>query len=579
MDRATVYTQEQGRSVDFLFAQRAAMIGLAKLSQAALGSNTVVRGLAVTPNSPAALNVLVGTGEIYSMADVDATDWGSLPADTSDVIFKQGLNMTAQTLSTPAPSTAGYSINYLIEAQYEDQDTNPVVLPFYNSANPSQPLNGQGNGGATLPTQRQGICAIQVKAGVAAATGTQVTPSVDSGWTALAVVTVANGQTQVLSGNISVPAGVPQITSLLQMMQTDSLNYAVAGGTSDAITATLPFGVSALTDGFPVTIKLAAANTTTTPSLNLTLGTTATGAMTIVKGANAALVAGDLPGSGAEARLVYNATNANWVLTNPATGVTNSNGAQVQTVGASVASNALTMTYTPVGSLSWRNPTLTSGAPVSMLAAAIGNQSIMVPSGATLGSISGQASQLVLLEAYNAGSPVLCVANLAGGLDLSETNLISPTTISSGATSANVIYSASAVAANSPYRVVGVITMPGQTTAGTWATDHTAAQGIGGMAYAAMQSLGYGQTWKNVTASRALGTTYYNTTARPISVHVAVSVSSNPSTIQLMVSGVLFQGASVTTSNSSVTAIVPVGGTYAASISGSGTLNTWNEMS
>lgn len=321
MDRATVYTQEQGRSVDFLFAQRAAMIGLAKLSQAALGSNTVVRGLAVTPNSPAALNVLVGTGEIYSMADVDATAWGSLPADTSDVIFKQGLNMTAQTLSTPAPSTAGYSINYLVEAQYEDQDTNPVVLPFYNSANPSQPLNGQGNGGATLPTQRQGICAIQVKAGVAAATGTQVTPSVDSGWTALAVVTVANGQTQVLSGNISVPAGVPQITSLLQMMQTDELNYAVAGGTSDALTATLPAGVSALTDGFPVTIKLASANTTTTPSLNLTLGTTAAGAMTIVKGANAPLVPGDLAGLGAEARLVYNETNANWVLLNPATGV------------------------------------------------------------------------------------------------------------------------------------------------------------------------------------------------------------------------------------------------------------------
>ncbi|APR40492.1 hypothetical protein [Paraburkholderia sp. SOS3] len=68
MDRATVYTQEQGRSVDFLFAQRATMIAIAKLAQAALGSNTIVRGLAVTPNSPAALNVLVGIGEIYTMA-------------------------------------------------------------------------------------------------------------------------------------------------------------------------------------------------------------------------------------------------------------------------------------------------------------------------------------------------------------------------------------------------------------------------------------------------------------------------------------------------------------------------------
>jgi hypothetical protein len=264
MDRATVYTQEQGRSVDFLFAQRATLIALARLSQAAFGSGTIVRGLAVTPNSPAALNVVVGIGEIYTMAQVDATTWGALGADTTDIVLKQGLNMSAQTVSTPAPTTSGYSINYLIEAQYQDQDTNPVLLPFYNSNNPQEPLNGQGGNGAALPTQRQGVCVIQAKAGVAATTGTQLTPTVDSGWTALAVVTVANGQSTVTSGNISVPGGVPQITSLLQMMQTGSTGYAVdTSSIANTITLALSPAITTYTDGQEIAFK--AANTNTGP--------------------------------------------------------------------------------------------------------------------------------------------------------------------------------------------------------------------------------------------------------------------------------------------------------------------------
>jgi len=262
MDRPIVYTSEQGRSVDFLFAQRATMIGLAKLSQAAFGGNTVVRGLPVTPNSPAALNVLVGIGEIYSMTAVDATTWGSLPADTTDMILKQGLNMAAQTISTPAPTTSGFSIAYLIEAQYQDQDTTTAVLPFFNSANPQIPLNGQGGSGAPLPTERQGVCVIQAKAGTAATTGTQVTPTVDSGWTALAVVTVANGQSTVTSGNISVPAGVPQVTSLLQMMQTGSPGYAVdTSTTANQIALSLTPALTAYTDGQEITFKAANNNT------------------------------------------------------------------------------------------------------------------------------------------------------------------------------------------------------------------------------------------------------------------------------------------------------------------------------
>lgn len=258
MDRATVYTQEQGRSVDFLFAQRATMIAIGKLAQAAVGSNTAVRGLAVTPNSPAALNVLVGIGEIYSTQQIEATPWGSLPADTTDFVTKQGMNMAVQTISTPAPVTGGFSINYLIEAQYQDADTNPAVLPFYNSANPSIPLNGQGGSGAAQATERQGVCVVQAKVGIAAATGTQVTPTVDSGWTALAVVTVANGATTVVAGNIAVAAGVPQVSSLLQMLQNESTNYALdTSTTANQIVIALTPPIIAYTDGMPLNFRAA----------------------------------------------------------------------------------------------------------------------------------------------------------------------------------------------------------------------------------------------------------------------------------------------------------------------------------
>lgn len=292
MDRATVYTQEQGRSTDFLFAQRATMIGLGKLAQAALGSGTVVRGLPVAPNSPAALNVVVGIGEIYSLTAVDATQWGALPADSTDFIVKQGLNMAAQTIATPAPTTGGFSVNYLIEAQYQDQDNVPVVLPYFNSANPSQPLTGQNNSGAAQPTERQGVCVIQAKAGVPAATGTQTTPSVDSGWTALAVVTVANGQSTVTAGNITIPAGVPQITSLVQMMQTESTNYALDTSTTpNQITIALTPPITAYTDGMQLNFR-AANNSSGAVNINAGPGNIA------LSGAAGALQSGEIVAGG-----------------------------------------------------------------------------------------------------------------------------------------------------------------------------------------------------------------------------------------------------------------------------------------
>lgn len=184
---------------------------------------------------------------------------------------------------------------------------------------------------------------------------------------------------------------------------------------------------------------------------------------------------------------------------------------QIQPITASVGASALTVTLNPT-SLDFRDATLTSGTVNSRtVSSAI---SLVVPSGATLGTISAQQSRLIALAIDNAGTIELAIVNLAGGNDLSETGVISTTALSTGSDSANVIYSTTA-RTNVPYRVVGFVDST-QATAGTWATAPSTIQGYGGQALTAMSSIGYGQTWQTVT--RVTGTTYYNTTGKPIQV-------------------------------------------------------------
>lgn len=241
---------------------------------------------------------------------------------------------------------------------------------------------------------------------------------------------------------------------------------------------------------------------------------------------------------------------------------------QIQSITASVATNALTVTYGG-GNLVFRNSTLSNGTPNDSIS--VSSNSITIPSGATLGTTNGIAARLVFLEAYNGGSPVLCVSNIAGGVQLDETNLISPTTISSGATSASTIYSASSVSASSPYRVVGFCDVT-EATAGTWATAPSTVQGTGGQALAALSSLGYGQSWQNVTASRAAGTTYYNTTGKPI--QLLITVTSGNAAALLINGSTAFPAISGQLTIQGV--IIPHGASYA--LGNSSAPSTWWEL-
>ena len=88
-----------------------------------------------------------------------------MPAVTTDAVVKMGINGDVSTFSLSAPAGLGQSINYLIEAAFQEVDEIPVVLPYYNAANPAQSFSGPANSGSAQNTIRAQRVQIQLKPG------------------------------------------------------------------------------------------------------------------------------------------------------------------------------------------------------------------------------------------------------------------------------------------------------------------------------------------------------------------------------------------------------------------------------
>jgi hypothetical protein len=219
MDRNIVYPGSIPLDTDILNLNRNAMTAVGALTAAVLGSNVVVDGLACTPTSPASLTVNVGPGSITYFTSVDANAYGSLPADTSDQLVQTGINLQPASFTLATPSVLGQSINYLLEAAFSETDTDAVVLPYVNAANPSQPYSGPGNSGTPQNTQRIQRVQLQLKAGAAANAGSQQTPAVDAGWVGLYAITVNYGQAAIHGGSISIWPGAPLLNYKLPALR------------------------------------------------------------------------------------------------------------------------------------------------------------------------------------------------------------------------------------------------------------------------------------------------------------------------------------------------------------------------
>ncbi|GGY07025.1 gp53-like domain-containing protein [Paludibacterium paludis] len=211
MRRETIYPGQILPETTLLNMGRDTMVGMGRLMQDIFGGGPAVAGFACTPTAPASLQVNIAPGNIYTLQPLEATPWSSLGADTSRTVVKQGILQDGTSLTITPPTAAGQAINYLVQVVYQDQDINPTVLPYYNSLNPNQPFTGQDNNGQSQATARDGVAVVSLKAGIAAASGSQQTPAPDSGNVGLWVITVLNGQTTVTNQNITPYPNVPYL--------------------------------------------------------------------------------------------------------------------------------------------------------------------------------------------------------------------------------------------------------------------------------------------------------------------------------------------------------------------------------
>lgn len=90
--------------------------------------------------------------------------------------------------------------------------------------------------------------------------------------------------------------------------------------------------------------------------------------------------------------------------------------------------------------------------------------------------------------------------------------------------------------------------------------------------------IGYGQTWQDVKASRVKGTTYYNTTGKPIIVSITntYSVSSRGILTVDSIEVSEFYGTGAENHAFTLYALIPPGSSYVAS--GTMTVDKWNEL-
>lgn len=393
-----------------------------------------------------------------------------------------------------------------------------------------------------------------------------------------------NGVQEELVGLIETSGQAPaagvysQVTKAIKRIAAGNLKTVTAG--ASALTVDDAGLVLVDASGGNVTLSLPAANVVAGQGVGYTIYRTDNSGNTVTVNRVGADTIDGVNSFTLQGRYSYRSIKSNgqdaWATTAQAATASTS---KIQGVSAAMntpVANAMTITVDPT-TLDFRSPTLSIGVPNTRSSAAA--LTLVVPATATLGSVNGVASRIMILLLDYLGALEVAVVNLAGGVDLSETGLISTTAISAASDFANVVYSATA-RTNVPYRVVGCKDST-QAVAGNWTTPATLTQGIGGLALAALSSFGYGQTLQNVTGSRAIATTYTNTTGRPIwcllyitsaSSSVSASVSINGGTNRVFAVCALPSGAAQCTG----TFIVPAGATYA--ISTGGTVSGWDEL-
>jgi hypothetical protein len=320
--------------------------------------------------------------------------------------------------------------------------------------------------------------------------------------------------------------------------------------------------INSAADGFDLVSEVTPGALTVTPFIETLLNDTDATAARSTLGAQ---VAGSYQAAGS-----YAASGANNDITS-LTGLTSpvSEVRQLQPITAAIASNAITITPSAL-SLEFRNTTLTNGA-VSFVEGT--PAALVIASTDSFGLVTAAGNQrIAILAINNAGTIELAASALAGGVSLDETGVITTATAATLGTHIKAANVRTGVA----YRVIGFVDAT-FTTATGWGSL-ALVQGTGGQALAAMSSLGYGA--RGASPGRALNTTYYNTTSRPMFVEIIFTGHAVSAGATLVVDGSTRQSNfSPASSQAGLTICTIVGpnSSYAANTSGSVSLTSWKE--
>jgi len=271
-----------------------------------------------------------------------------------------------------------------------------------------------------------------------------------------------------------------------EQLQAQTYLYAVATGTGNALSATIPSNLTAIPDGMSIVVKSTAANTGAA-TLNLTLGSTVTGAIPIVLSNDAALVGGEIPGAGYPITLSYSSTYGAWVITDGS-------------VNFSL--------YAPINS-----PTFT-GVPAAP-----------TPS-------NSDSSTKLATTAYVQN-------NLANYAPIYSPTLTGTPAAPTASTGTNSTQLATTAFANNA--------------------------GIGSTV----------QSYQDVTSSRSQNTVYYNTTGKPIQVYIYETYVNS---VGVLVNGSYAIPVGDNTSNSVISFLVPVNGSYELVVNTSISISAWIEL-
>ena len=173
--------------------------------------------------------------------------------------------------------------------------------------------------------------------------------------------------------------------------------------------------------------------------------------------------------------------------------------------------------------------------------------------------------------------PIASVSGTLDGWQLVALDRIIPITQGgTGAVTAAAAFSALKQAASTAATGVVELATDAEAQAGTDAARVVTPDNLGATV------IGIGQTWQDVTTSRAFNTIYTNSSGRPIAVNIQLSSTAAHTAVLIFGSGVGLLGSSTPAAGFSfVSAIIPNGETYKATVNaGAGAIvgSGWQEL-